>query len=82
MSKPISPALRALLRREIVRQFAASVARLYTVQDVVRHLQCHESTFYRYRAAWRFPAPDINEGSFIRWHPQTVLNWKKPNDRN
>ncbi|HXE43228.1 MAG TPA: hypothetical protein VN516_09410 [Candidatus Baltobacteraceae bacterium] len=71
--------IRALIAQVLVKALAAHVASLWTIQDVVAFLKVNERTFYRRRADWKFPAPDINEGSFIRWHPDTVKNWKNPN---
>jgi hypothetical protein len=70
--------IRGIVRAEIIKSLALLLEKMWTIQDVVRHLQCHKRTFERRRDDWKFPAPDIHEGSFIRWHPETVLNWKKP----
>ena len=77
MSKQLSgPALRAMVKQIIAFELFKSVAKLWTIQDVVAHLKCDESTFYRRRAKWKFPAPDIHEGNFIRWLPETVSQWE------
>lgn len=70
--------IRALCREIVARELVALVQKMWTIQDVVRHLQCDESTLRRRKAEWKFPAPDIHEGRFMRWYPSTVLNWKKP----
>jgi predicted DNA-binding transcriptional regulator AlpA len=66
----------ALVRREVLRQFAELVARLLTIQDIAEALRCHERTFRRRRKKWKFPAPAISEGNFIRWTPLQLQQWQ------
>jgi hypothetical protein len=71
-----TPQVEALVRREVLRQFAQLVARLLTVDDIAEALCCHKRTFRRRRKQWNFPAPAIHEGNFMRWTPLQLQQWK------
>jgi hypothetical protein len=71
--------LSALVRSEIARQFLDLTRKLLTIQDIAIHLQCHVCTFRRNRKKWRFPAPAIKEGQFIRWTPDQLTQWENRN---
>jgi hypothetical protein len=68
--------MRVLVRAEIIRQFHQVLCGLLTVQDICIRLKICEKTFRRRRGQWKFPAPLICEGNFVRWSIQQIELWE------
>lgn len=71
-----STEIRLLVRREIIRQFAALMSKTLTQQDIAIRLNCHITTFRRNKRRWNFPPPAVAFGNFIRWTPEQLTAWE------
>lgn len=57
----------------------SSLKELLTIQDMARLCKCVDRTIRRRKANNTIPSPDIKEGNFVRWFPETFKNWKRKN---
>jgi hypothetical protein len=71
----ISPATVRAVADYLVR----SLDRLWTYQDIATHLKIDHRNLRPSRRGNKIPPPDIREGNFMRWFPQTILTWEQKN---
>jgi hypothetical protein len=67
--------------RAVADCLTRALDRLWTYQDIAAHLQIDHRNLRPSRRGNKIPPPDICEGNFMRWFPQTILNWEQKRKR-
>jgi excisionase family DNA binding protein len=60
---------------DFVNRIANGEAQLLTIKEIVKRLGTSRSSFDRWVASGKFPAPDICIGKSARWEFETFRKW-------